>query len=130
MSLKILAPALLLLGLGVGVVIGRGTVDGPTPAYVDALEADNERLQDELRGRTEVCAPGLDAGSQDAGSVALRRLQKGGCSDEETLSLLEELTPEEARTLDLPALLGPILETEGYKVVKVLGRLEPSPQTL
>jgi len=61
---------------------------------------------------------------------ALQRLQQGTLSAEEAMAMLKRLSPEEASRLDIEALLGPILETDGHRAVSLIGRLKPDASTL
>jgi hypothetical protein len=61
---------------------------------------------------------------------ALARLQAGGGTPEEIASLLGRLTPDMMRALDLDALIGPLLEGDGFRVLGLLVRLRPDEDTL
>ena len=60
----------------------------------------------------------------------LERLRRGPETPEETLSLLRRLKPQDVRGLDLDALLGPLLEKEGWTVMMLISRLQPDAGTL
>jgi hypothetical protein len=129
---NVLLAVLPLLGLGLGVLVGRVSVDAPSPAFVQALEQDNDRLRAEVGRLGGECVPGVGAlgVTRSEAEAALDKLRTGGLSSAATLELLEKISPEQAASLELDSVLGPILESEGYKVVRVLGRLAPSPATL
>ena len=130
MNNRILTAVLALLLLAGGFGLGRLTKTGPSPTYVASLEADNETLRQSVRQLGGHAGPGLVGAGEGEAAAALARLRRGSLSAEETLALLAKVSADQARGLDLEALLGPILESDGYKVVRLLGRLEPSPETL
>lgn len=61
---------------------------------------------------------------------ALARLREGRGAPEEIASLLGRLAPEMFATLDLDALIGPLLERDGFRVLGLLVRLRPDEDTL
>ena len=132
MNKRVLAAVLALLLLASGFGLGRLTSSGPSPEYVASLEADNETLRQSVQRLSGQTGPGLVGVGEGEGqaAAALARLRRGSLSADETLALLAKVSADQARCLDLDVLLGPILESDGYKVVRLLGRLEPSPETL
>lgn len=132
MNKRILTGACGLVLVATGIGIGSLLAAGPSPDYVASLESDNEALRRELQGLRGDAGPALGgvAGSGGAADLAFARLRRGSLSADETLALLGKITADQARGLDLDELLGPILETDGYKVVRLLGRLEPTRETL
>jgi len=61
---------------------------------------------------------------------AIQRLQQGTASAEEAMALLRRLGPDDVKRLDLDALVGPLLETDGWRMIGVLSRLKPDEATL
>jgi len=61
---------------------------------------------------------------------ALERLRRGDVAAEEAMSLLRRLGPDDVRGLDLDALVGPLLERDGWRVMTLVGRLQPDADTL
>ena len=83
-----------------------------------------QRERRHVQRALESWAPALSA------EEALARLEDAETSPEEALSLLRKLTPEQVAGLDLDALLGPMLQSEGYRVVSMIGRLKPDARTI
>lgn len=83
-----------------------------------------QRSRRDLQRALEAWAPPVSS------DEALQRLQQGTLSAEEAISMLKRLSPEEAGRLDLVALLGPVLEKDGYRAVSLIGRLKPDAATL
>ncbi|MDJ0522408.1 MAG: hypothetical protein QNJ90_10100 [Planctomycetota bacterium] len=61
---------------------------------------------------------------------ALQRLRDGNLKPEEAASLLRRLGPEDVRGLDLDALVGPLLERDGWRVMTLISRLRPDPGSM
>lgn len=93
-----------------------------TPKEDQPLSVQRERRH--IQRALESWAPALST------EEALERLNDDGTSPEEALSLLRKLGPEQVGDLDLDALLGPLLQTDGYRVVSMIGRLKPDGATM
>lgn len=93
------------------------TPPGEQPQSVRRLRRDVQRVLDSW-------APPLTP------QEALARLHEGAATAEEIASLLQRVTPEMTRSLDLDALIGPLLERDGFRVLGLLVRLRPEPAVL
>ena len=98
----------------------RKILDAPRESQPRSVQRERRSIQKAL----ESWAPTLSA------DEALKRLRAGGTSPEEALSLLRRVSAEQIASLDLDALLGPMLQTDGFRVISMIGRLKPDAATM